>query len=103
AAAPLAGHTTGSRAFLGEATGVEDEDGLGSAEFLADVVAEFAEDGLIVPAAGADEQLQRSALLTGLGGDRFGSLAFQARQLAAQDGARVRTVLRAQKAGQVAG
>src|SRR5207253_1085205 len=27
AAAPLAGHTTGSRAFLGEATGVEDEDG----------------------------------------------------------------------------
>ena len=100
-AAPLAGHAAGRRAFLGERAGVEDEDGFGVREFLAHMAAEFVEDGLIVPTAGAHEQLQGAALLAGLGGDGLRGLAFQAGQLAAQDRARVLALFSAVKARQV--
>src|SRR5262245_50028884 len=69
AATPLAGHTTGGVPLLGEGGGVEDEDAVGVGQFLTDVTAEFVEDGAVVPAAGADEELQGTPLLAGGGGD----------------------------------
>src|SRR5205823_5017275 len=88
-AAPLAVHAAGLLPLLGEGGTVQDEDGLGVAQFGADLAAEFAQDGLVVPAAGADEQLQGAAFLTGLGGDGLGGLALQATELAAQERAGV--------------
>ena len=76
--------------------------GLFSPEFLAHVPEQFVRDGLIVPAAGTDKQLQRPAFFAGLRRDRFGGLTLQAGQFAAQHGAGVLALFVAVEAGQVA-
>ena len=75
---------------------------MGVGEFLLDVVAQFPEGGVIVPAAGADEVLERATFLPGLEGDRLGGLAFEAGKFALQEGCGVATLLVAGEARQVA-
>src|SRR5262249_31784312 len=60
------------------------------------------EDGAVVPATGADKQLQGAALLAGQGGDGFGGLALQAGELAAQHGQGMVALLGAVEQGEVA-
>src|SRR5262249_58980045 len=98
--APLAGDAAGGAPLLGEAGGIEDKGTAVVAEFLGHVALEFVQDGAVVPAAGADEQLQGAALLAGLGGDGLGGLALQAGQLAAQDGEGVAALLLAVGGGE---
>ena len=84
AAAPLAGHAAGGVPLLGEGRAVQDEDAVGVAQFLGDVAAQFGPDGVVVPAAVADELLQVAALEPGLRGDGLGGLTLQAGELALQ-------------------
>src|SRR4029079_7206243 len=65
-AAPLPGHAARRGPRLGEAAGVEDQDGLIVAERLADLAAQLGHDGLVVPLAGADEELDGLAVDAGL-------------------------------------
>jgi hypothetical protein len=48
-------------------------------------MAQFVDDRVVVPGAGADEGLDRLAVQTGLGGDRLTGLAFQAAEEPADD------------------
>src|SRR4051794_38926845 len=73
-AAPLPGHPARLAPRLGEAAGVEDQDRVRVGQDLADVVAELGHDGLVVPAAGADEVLDGLAVDAGLDGDRLAGL-----------------------------
>jgi len=82
AATPLAAHTARFRSLLTQPGAVEDEHAIGMAEFFADVLPQFLEHGLIVPAAGADEQLQGPAFQADLMGDRLGRLPLQAGEFA---------------------
>src|SRR5262249_10938148 len=77
--------------------------GVGVAQFVADVGAQRAADVAIVPRAAADEQLQGAAFLAGLVGDGFGGLALQSAELAAAGGAGGAALLGAGEVGQVAG
>src|SRR5205807_769272 len=61
-AAPLPGDPARLAARLGEAAGVEDQDRPRVGEDLADVAAEFGHDGVVVPAACADEVLDGLAV-----------------------------------------
>jgi hypothetical protein len=49
------------------------------------VLPQLAHDGLVVPLAGADEELDRLAGQAGLDGDRLGGLALKAAESAADD------------------
>src|SRR5207302_362537 len=102
AATPLAGYAARLLPLFREAGGVENKDRLGIGQFRADMVAEFLEDGTIVPSAGTDEQLQGAALLAGLGGNGFGGLALQASELAAEDSQGVPALFLAVEKRQVA-
>src|SRR5581483_11597325 len=53
--------------------------------------------------AGADEELQRTAFLTSLSGDRFGGFALQSGEFAAQDGLGMLPLFVTVKQRQVAG
>src|ERR1700719_405334 len=66
------------------------------------MTAEFRADGGVVPLAGADEVLQGSAFLPGLGGNRLGGLALQAGEFGAEDGGGMAALLVAVEAGKVA-
>jgi hypothetical protein len=66
------------------------------------VGAEFCHDGLVVPLAGADEELDRLAVDARLDGDRLAGLALQAAEQAAKDGGGVDPLLGAVEAGQIA-
>jgi hypothetical protein len=81
---------------------VEDEDRLGVAEFLADVALQFVEDRLVVPAARTHEELEGPTFQAGLRGDGFNGLAWEAGELAGQDGEGVPALFRAVEAGEVA-
>jgi hypothetical protein len=83
AAAPLTGHAARLGSLPGEAGGVQDKDAFGIGQPLGDVAAQFLPDGPIVPASGADEQLEGATLPAGGRGDRLGGLALQASELAA--------------------
>ncbi len=102
-ATPLAGDPAGLLPLLGEGGTVQDEGRVGMPQFRADVAAQLLPDGAVVPAAGADEELQGSALLARLGGDGFGGLALQAGELAAQQGEGMRALFVAGEAREVAG
>src|ERR671911_497390 len=82
-AAPPPGHPARLAARLGEAAGVEDQDRLRVGEDLPDVAAEFGHDGLVVPAACADEELDGLAVDSGLDGDRLAGLPLQAAEQSA--------------------
>ena len=101
-AAPLAIDAAGLGPLLGEAAGVDDHDAVGVGQFLADVLPQFGHHGLVVPLAGADEELDRLAGQPGLDGDRLGGLAFQAAEPAADDQGRGGPLLDAVEPGQVA-
>lgn len=101
-AAPLPGHAAGRRALLGKPRPVQDEDPLVVAQFLGDVAPQFAPDGVVVPPAGADEQLQGPPFEAGLGGDGLGGLALEASELALEDDAGVLALLLAVEEGEVA-
>ena len=73
-----------------------------SAERLADVAAQLGHDGLVVPLAGADEELDGLAVDAGLDGDRLAGLALQAAEQAADDEGGVGPLLDAVEARQVA-
>ncbi len=49
------------------------------------MIAQFVDDRIIVPSAGADEGLDRLAVQPGLRGDRLAGLAFQAAEEPAED------------------
>ena len=98
----MPGHAAGVVALLGEGRGVQDEDAVGVGQLLGDVAAQLVADGGVVPAAGADEQLQGAALLAGLAGDGLRGLALEPGELAAQDGEGVVALLGAVEQGQVA-
>ncbi len=66
------------------------------------MTAQLGQDRVVVPAAGTDEQLQGTALLARLRGDRFGRLALQSGQLAFEQRAGVVTLFLAREQGQVA-
>jgi hypothetical protein len=66
------------------------------------VAAEFGHDRLVVPAAGADEVLDRLAVDAGLDGDRLAGLALQAAEQPAEDEGGVGPLLGAVEAGQIA-
>ena len=85
-AIPLPLHATGSTAFLGDGRGVQDQDSPGIAQFVADVLAQFVEDGVVTPQAGADKLLQGPSFLVCLACDGLGGFAFQTGEFAAQDG-----------------
>ena len=72
-------------------------------DLVGDVSVEFGSDGVVGPAAGPDEQLQGSAVLSGLSGDGLGGLALESGEFAGQDGAGVYAVLGPGEVGQVAG
>jgi hypothetical protein len=73
------------------------------AQLLPDVAAELGQDGGVVPAAVADEQLERAAVEPGLGGDRLGRLPVQPGELAAEHDQGMVALLAAVEVGQVAG
>ena len=102
AAAPLARDAARVPPLLGRAVVIQDQDGLRVAQFLTDVAAEFRADGGVVSPAGADEVLQGSAFLPGLGGNRLGGLAPQAAAFAAEDGVGMAALLVAVEAEEVA-
>ena len=101
-AAPLAGDAAGLGPLLGEGAGVDDHDAVGLGEFLADVEPQFGHDGLVVPLARADEELDRLAGQPGLDGDRLAGLALQAAEQAADDQGGVLALLGAIELGQIA-
>src|SRR3954447_16231697 len=76
-ATPLPGHAARLGPRLGEAAGVQDQDGLLIAQRLADLAAQLGHDSLVVPLAGADEELDGLAVDAGLDGDRLAGLALQ--------------------------
>lgn len=98
-AALLAGHAAGLLALLGESRGIEHEHAVGVAQLVADVTAQLAEHGGIIPAYGADEQLPGAALESDLDGDGLGDLALQAGELALEDHLSVPALLEAIEAG----
>ena len=58
-AAPLSADAAGLSTLLGEAAGVDDHHALGLGQRLADVLPQFGRHSFVVPAAGADEELDR--------------------------------------------
>src|SRR5262249_43408515 len=101
-AAPLPRHPARLTPRLGEAAGVEDQDRLRVGQHLAEVAAEFGHDGLVVPAACADEVLDRLAVDAGLDGDRLAGLALEPAEQAADDERGVGPLLGAVEAWQIA-
>src|SRR3954454_23368640 len=101
-APPLPGRAARLGPRLGEAAGVEDQDGLLIAQRLADVAAQLGHDGLVVPPAGADEELDGLAVHAGLHRDRLAGLALQAAEEAADDEGGVDPLLGAVEPWQVA-
>src|SRR5260370_20100172 len=84
-ATPLAGDATGLLALLGEGRGVEHEHAVGVAQFGGDVAAQFGQDGVIGPAAGANEMLQGASFQPDIDGDGLGGLALQTGELALEE------------------
>src|SRR5512135_1148328 len=98
-AAPLASDTAGLRPLLGEGAGVDDHDAVRLGELLTDVEPEFRYDGLVVPLARVDEELDRLARQPGLDGDRLTGLALQSADQPADDQGGVLALLDAIKLG----
>src|SRR5262249_45001718 len=94
-------HTARLGPRLGEAAGVEDQDGLLVAQRLADVAAQLGHDGLVVPLPGADEELDGLAVDAGLDRDRLAGLALQPADQAADDEGGVGALLDSVEARQV--
>ena len=101
AAAPLAVDAAGFSPLLGEAAGVDDHDAVGLGQLLADMPPQLGHHGLVVPLAGADEELDRLAGYSGLESDRFARFALQAAEQAADNGAGVVAVLATIEPGQI--
>jgi hypothetical protein len=100
--APLTLDAAGGGALLGEAAGIDDQDGLVAAPGLGDVAAQLGGDGLVVPGAGADEVLHGLTGPVGLVGDGLGGLALQVAELALHDNLGQLALLDAVEAGEVA-
>ena len=101
-AAPLAGDAAGLGPLLGEGAGVDDHDAVGLGQLLADVAPQLGHHGLVVPLAGADEELDRLAGQAGLDGDRLAGLALQAAEQAADDQGGVHLLLDAVELREIA-
>src|SRR5262249_61226775 len=84
-AAPLPGDAAGAVPLLGEAAGVQDEDGVSVPQLLGHVPPPFGDDRVVVPGTGADEVLHGLARPAGEGGDRLGGLALELAELAPED------------------
>src|SRR3954451_490967 len=88
--------------LLGERAGVEDQDGVAIPQDPADMAPQLAQDRVVVPSAGADEELEVLVCDAGAGGDRFGSLALQAADEATNDQGGVLALLLAIESGEIA-
>src|SRR3954451_1184680 len=99
--APLARDPTTLGPLLGERAGIEDQDGVVLPQDPADMAPQLAQDRVVVPSAGADEELDVLVGDAGADGDRFGGLALQAADEAPNDQGGVLALFLAIEAGKV--
>jgi len=100
-AAPLASDPTALGSLLGERAGIEDQDGVVLPRDPADMASQLPQDRVVIPSAGADEELDVLVFDAGAGGDRFGGLALQAADEATNDQSGVRALLLAIEAREI--
>src|SRR5262249_49133918 len=101
-ATPLALDAAGVLPLLGEGAGIDDQDGAGVGQGLADVAAHLSHNGVVVPLATADEVLHGLTRAAGLGGDGLAGLALQAAEAVFEDDGGQLALLVAVEQGQVA-